>query len=73
MSDPPLLIIEIILAVLLDGFSFALAPADMDIDIVWNLSQIISPSYTEPKKPDGDNGGVARQEKQGMPLLVRKM
>ncbi|EIM84054.1 cytochrome P450 [Stereum hirsutum FP-91666 SS1] len=69
--------IKIILAILLTRFSFSLTPNEIDVDIVWNLSQIISPSYVSKGKVKEHGGsvgsGVERKEKQGMPLIVRRL
>lgn len=56
--------IEIILATLLSKFS--LTPTNDEI--IWNLSQIISPSV---KRSITNENGVEHQEKKGLPLFVQ--
>ena len=56
--------IEILLATLLLKFEFA---ATNDA-IVWNLSQIISPSV---QKSRTDNDGEVVEEQKGLPLIMR--
>lgn len=56
--------IEILLATLLRKFEFACT----DDKIVWNLSQIISPSVRNSRTIDGEE---VIEERKGLPLLVR--
>ncbi|KAF8060722.1 cytochrome P450 [Lyophyllum atratum] len=57
---------KILLSVMLTKFEFS----STDDSIVWNLSQIISPSVqTSRKTPEGD----IIEEKKGLPLIVRRL
>jgi hypothetical protein len=67
-------VIEIILATLLERFAFA----PTEDEVVWNLSQIISPSVRRKNVTDNDNKprpGQAPEleEVQGLPLVVTPM
>lgn len=57
---------EIILSVLLMRFRFS----STDDHIVWNLSQIISPSVRTMSDSDG---GPLAVEKKGLPLIVQML
>ena len=63
-SADPDVYIEILLATLLLKFEFAAT----DDKIVWNLSQIISPSV---QKSRTDGGDEVVEEQKGLPLVVR--
>lgn len=65
-GDTKTLFVEIILSTLLTKFRLSAT----DDEIVWNLSQIISPSV---RNVNNSAEGVVIEEKKGLPLIVEEL